>query len=63
MGGAGLRTRSNVPSGSVLKLKVNLSSGQVHTLAEVVRSQGSDLGVRFVELDPSSMNAILTSVR
>jgi len=63
MGGAGLRTRASMRSGALLKLKVSLGTGQVHTLAEVVRTRGSDVGVRFVQLDPHSMDAILSSIR
>lgn len=62
MGGAGLRTRTSMPSGAILKLKVSLSTGQIHTLAEVVRARGTDIGVRFVQLDPTSMDAILSSI-
>lgn len=64
MGGARLRTDSALPSGTVLKLAVELGPGRrVQALAEVVRAASGDMGVRFIQLDPASMLAILTQVR
>lgn len=62
MGGARLHSRTPLPQGSVLKLKFGLGARRVHTVAEVVRSEGNDAGVRFTQLDPDSMGTILSSV-
>jgi hypothetical protein len=63
MGGANLRTWATLRAGAMLKLKVNLSTGELRTMAEVVRSEGPNIGVRFTQLDQDSMRAILSSVR
>ena len=64
MGGAALVCDARVSSGTVFKLAMDLGGGRrLHALAQVVRANGGDLGVRFIQLDPHSMVAILAQVR
>lgn len=63
MGGAGLRSQSPLPAGSVLTLRLRLGAKRVHTLAQVVRCEAGDVGVRFMQLNPDAMGSILTKLR
>ncbi len=64
LGGAGLRSDARVAAGAVVRLAIDLGGGRrVQALAEVVRTNGTEVGARFIQLDPSSMVAILSAVR
>lgn len=64
MGGAGLLSDATPPSGSKLKLELHLGPGRrVIASAEVVRSCDGSVGIRFVQLDPKSMAAILSMLQ
>ena len=62
MGGAGLRSQSPLLTGSVLTLRLRFGSKRMHALAQVVRCDGSEVGVRFLQLHPDAMGTILSKL-
>jgi hypothetical protein len=64
MGGAGLRSNARVAAGTVLRVAIDVGGGRrIQASAEVVRTNGAEVGARFIQLDPASMVAILSAVR
>lgn len=62
MGGAAVRTDSQIPTGSIVHFELSLGTddGSVSIKCEVVRASPSDLGLRFMALDRASLEAILS---
>jgi hypothetical protein len=61
MGGAAVRTTALAKTGSVVLLELSLGADKhsVSIKCEVVRASGGELGLRFMALDRSSLEAIL----
>lgn len=61
MGGAAILTDARPPTGSVARfeLSLGLDRGSVVIQCEVARSSAAELGLRFIALDRSSLEAIL----
>lgn len=62
MGGAAVRTTARAATGSVVRLELALGTDahSVSITCEVVRATNNELGLRFMALDRTSLEAILS---
>lgn len=62
MGGAAIRTDARIATGNIVRFELSLGidDGSVAIQCEVVRASEAELGLRFMALDRSSLEAILS---
>ena len=62
MGGASLFTQQLMPAGALPRLELSLGSdrGTVSIQCEVVRAEPTELGLRFLALDRTALEAIIS---